>query len=51
MQVRNLTALEMLNFLREQLAEISSTPTPWFDNWMRPGIRGVFLFIGLHESN
>lgn len=28
MQVRNLTALEMLNFLREQLADISPTPTP-----------------------
>jgi hypothetical protein len=28
MQMRNLTALEMLNFLREQLAEISPTPTP-----------------------
>lgn len=28
MQVRNLTALEMLNFLREQLAEPSYTPSP-----------------------
>jgi hypothetical protein len=28
MQMRNLTALEMLNFLREQLADISPTPTP-----------------------
>ncbi len=28
MQVRNLTALEMLNFLREQLADLSPTPTP-----------------------
>jgi hypothetical protein len=28
MQLRNLTALEMLNFLREQLADLSPTPTP-----------------------
>ncbi|MGZ6346231.1 MAG: hypothetical protein ACXWNC_01505 [Anaerolineales bacterium] len=28
MQVRNLTALEMLNFLREQLADLSPSPTP-----------------------
>jgi hypothetical protein len=28
MQVRNLTALEMLNFLRVQLADLTPTPTP-----------------------
>jgi hypothetical protein len=28
MQVHNLTALEMLNFFREQLADLSPTPTP-----------------------